>query len=784
MTKTSTRRGYRNDIGFGWLLEQAIRCCRNLVHNWQESMDDSDVFCLFANSPHFGKKDLKDLVLNHFGPDAPFFDGEPGVPVPEPPARNGKSKRGPELPEGDDPLAKAVRHMQKRRMRLRDCGGMADTILDIWNCEAHRPACRAMLEEACDLLLAREARTNRKRPADPMEARVDAIASFLGLDPVARDVFVYAAVRDMTHYGALPRRLRTPQERIDFIAMATDRPDSDVARALRADAPLRRFEVLDEDTDLVHGTPIWECLQSGGETLIESRFYKRTALDDALPLSFHGTLAERHAAILKALLAAPAASNGHAPNILFYGSPGTGKTSFAKTLVRELGYDLVEIRQGDANGHISPTARFTGIRLCNEHFPAGRVVVLVDEADELLGTVGEGLFGFLSRDHGRKGVVNATLDDAKLPAIWIANTPADALDESVRRRFAYSIRFEPLDGQKRLAIWRNTVGRLGLEGILPSETVGRLSSRYPVNAGGIATALESLKRIGPAPEEVEQTLSALLEPHCELLGIRVRDEAAADSADYSVEGLNVAGEIPPERVLAAVRKFRGEGARSCSSPDRPRLNILLYGPPGTGKTEFVRHLARESGAKLDLLTGSSLLGPYVGETEARIREAFHRAAANGSILFLDEMDGLMMDRASSSHRWELTQVNELLHGMEDFGGIFVGATNYMDRLDPAVLRRFTFKLRFGYLDATGKRLFFERMFKAPLDPESAARLDAIPSLAPGDYRTVRQSFHYLDDEPTAARLVDALARESALKPPSIAAENRPFGFAPCGRSDK
>ena len=124
MTQTSPRRGYRNDIGFGWLLEQAIRCCRNLVHNWQESMDDSDVFVLFANSPHFGKKDLKDLVLNHFGPDAPFFEGEPGVPVPERPARNGKSKREPELPEGDDPLAKAVRHMQKRRMRLRACGGI------------------------------------------------------------------------------------------------------------------------------------------------------------------------------------------------------------------------------------------------------------------------------------------------------------------------------------------------------------------------------------------------------------------------------------------------------------------------------------------------------------------------------------------------------------------------------------------------------------------------------------------------------------------------------------
>lgn len=58
-------------------------------------------------------------------------------------------------------------------------------------------------------------------------------------------------------------------------------------------------------------------------------------------------------------------------NILFYGEPGTGKTSFAKTLAKELGLDLFEIRQGDRNGERnSPQSRMAGIRICNVGYHA------------------------------------------------------------------------------------------------------------------------------------------------------------------------------------------------------------------------------------------------------------------------------------------------------------------------------------------------------------------------------------------------------------------------------
>ena len=114
--------------------------------------------------------------------------------------------------------------------------------------------------------------------------------------------------------------------------------------------------------------------------------------------------------------------------------------------------------------------------------------------------------------------------------------------------------------------------------------------------------------------------------------------------------------------------------------------------------------------------------------------------------------------------------------MENFNGVMIGATNFFQNLDPAVMRRFTFKLDFNYLDNAGKKIFFERMFKTELNEAELAQLNAIPCLAPGDFRTVRQALYYLENDSNALRL-EALAKESAVKP-GIAEGKRSgkFGF--------
>lgn len=123
----------------------------------------------------------------------------------------------------------------------------------------------------------------------------------------------------------------------------------------------------------------------------------------------------------------------------------------------------------------------------------------------------------------------------------------------------------------------------------------------------------------------------------------------------------------------------------------------------------------------------------------------------------------------------MTQVNELLQQMENFNGVMVAATNFCKNLDPAVMRRFTFKLEFDYLNDEGKRIFFEKMFRSGLSAEEFSELKALKNLAPGDFRTVRQEQFYLGDEITNVDRIAALKEECSHKKDGIKAAAIGFG---------
>jgi SpoVK/Ycf46/Vps4 family AAA+-type ATPase len=53
----------------------------------------------------------------------------------------------------------------------------------------------------------------------------------------------------------------------------------------------------------------------------------------------------------------------------------------------------------------------------------------------------------------------------------------------------------------------------------------------------------------------------------------------------------------------------------------------------------------------------------------------------------------------AERNYEVTEVNEMLQGMERFAGVFICTTNLFEDLDEAALRRFTFKIRFHPLTA-------------------------------------------------------------------------------------
>jgi len=132
----------------------------------------------------------------------------------------------------------------------------------------------------------------------------------------------------------------------------------------------------------------------------------------------------------------------------------------------------------------------------------------------------------------------------------------------------------------------------------------------------------------------------------------------------------------------------------------PPRGILLYGPPGCGKTLVAKAVAFESGVNFISIKGPQLFSKYIGESERAVREVFRKARqAAPCIVFFDEIDGLLPKRSESSDSEAservVSQFLTEVDGMEELQGVVVlGATNRLDRVDPALLRpgRFDFLL--------------------------------------------------------------------------------------------
>jgi SpoVK/Ycf46/Vps4 family AAA+-type ATPase len=198
----------------------------------------------------------------------------------------------------------------------------------------------------------------------------------------------------------------------------------------------------------------------------------------------------------------------------------------------------------------------------------------------------------------------------------------------------------------------------------------------------------------------------------------------------------------------------------------PRGSVLLFGPPGTGKTAYVRHVAERLEKPLLVRRASDLLNPYVGMTEKFIAEMFHRAREEGAVLLLDEADSFLRDRRGAVRSWEVTQVNELLVGMEHFDGLFVCSTNLVDDLDQGAFRRFVVKVRFDYLRPEQAWAMFEALCaQVGVAPEPGLRgpVGRLRILTPGDFATTHRQIVLGGESASAARIVELLEEECRMK---------------------
>ncbi len=139
--------------------------------------------------------------------------------------------------------------------------------------------------------------------------------------------------------------------------------------------------------------------------------------------------------------------------------------------------------------------------------------------------------------------------------------------------------------------------------------------------------------------------------------------------------------------------------------------MIFWGPPGTGKTMFAKAIATAIGAAITVVSGPELKSRWVGESEERLRQLFHRARQSApSIIVFDELDSFAAARGTyTGSGVEHSMVNQLLTEMDGFHSdelvFVVGTTNFVDILDPALLRpgRFEFHLHIPHPDAEDRR---------------------------------------------------------------------------------
>lgn len=167
-----------------------------------------------------------------------------------------------------------------------------------------------------------------------------------------------------------------------------------------------------------------------------------------------------------------------------------------------------------------------------------------------------------------------------------------------------------------------------------------------------------------------------------------------------------------EEVRATIHRFLEDGRNIGLLTERglsPRLCLMLSGAPGTGKSLLAGHIASQLGMPFYVARLDSVISSRLGETAKNIRGIFEYVPARGAVLFLDEMDAIAKLRDDRHELGELKRVvNTVIQGLDSLGGesVVIGATNHPHLLDPAIWRRFPYKIEIGLPDDDVRRVMW------------------------------------------------------------------------------
>jgi transitional endoplasmic reticulum ATPase len=434
-------------------------------------------------------------------------------------------------------------------------------------------------------------------------------------------------------------------------------------------------------------------------------------------------------------------------HVLLHGPSGTGKTELARVLASASAARLYEVPDADSDGEaMTGPARLEALFVAQRFLGAARRPLLILDEMEDAFPERSSTVRATTTTTSSKSWVHTLLEGSRVPVPWTTNNIGH-LDRATLRRFDLVIEVPVPPRTTRRRILGEALGKTAVHG----AWIDRLAETEGL-APAQASRLARIARIARLTEPVHtmRVLDRVVAATIKNDGARPKTHRAEVwSGAPNLAFVNA--DVPLDELANQLRNAN-------------RATVLLHGPPGTGKTTFVELLAKRFERPLHLKQASDLLSKYVGETEHRLSCAFQEAAKDRAILFFDEVDSFLRSRELAQRGWEITEVNELLQQMERFEGVFVCATNLLDGIDRAALRRFDVKVRFDVLtDRQRVQVFGEYFPGAGDEPDWRETVFRFEGLTLGDFAAVRRRADLGGGPLSSAEIIARLRAEVDLR---------------------
>lgn len=643
-------------------------------------------------------------------------------------------------------------------------------------------------------------------PDCPLRNNIYWLSECLGLSPTERDVLIFYAVLKQDHHRVLLTLLDMLGDHfshdgfLQHLSWIVGHPLDSIRSLFVIDAALMQAGVFQRNQTDPRGDYITNYYSINPHVLwvLQKSYQDSEALVSALTwrapkvsLSLKDDYVHLKERLWMAvnIIRMALIKKQRGVNIVIYQAPATEQLALATAITQEINATLHMVRVLDECGKIIPPSA----KIMEYHLYQN-VLQESDEDNVVVLNIGEGMMPvhsdtpFLDPDIDDElrilhdsGMFAEMLDNNPVPTIWL-DDQTDQIDNRLLGKFSFHLELpDSFAKAKSKHIEENITPYVNHRWLTKVKNVNWITQSM-VEKG--AELIEMMGFSGDR-DESEELLKVIWENEVDAQGgdrSVVRDSlgnqrtgddkksiSASDTGDqsFSLNYLNL--DINPGKVIRYLAKHH-------------KGRFLLSGPPGTGKTEFAKFAANSIRRPAEVIKVSDVFDKWVGETEKRIEKIFQRASLKRSVLIIDEVDSLLQNRQGAQRRFEVSQVNQFLTELDNFKGILFASTNLPGEIEEAVLRRFSLKIQFNFLEPHQQWEYLREIIKReggalPRGKKSTIaknRCMQIQNLSPGDFRAVRGRLEIEDHLLNLDAWMTALEQEVGRKKAYVT--SRRIGF--------